>query len=62
MWWVGLGRSFWRDESGSFLEYLVPLLVVGLGAVPIVAGLNQSLQPVVENTQEQVLAFTESGY
>jgi hypothetical protein len=50
------------DETGGFLEYLVPLMIIGVGAVAIVAGILQALRPAAAHSQQRVTDLTGSGF
>lgn len=53
----------WRGERGSAIaEYLVVLMIIGVGAIAIVAGLVGALRTTHQSHLDRVSAIVQSGY
>ena len=58
MWWAAL-----RDERGAaWPEYLILLLIMGLGMIPVAAGIYKALGSTHQQTVQKVIDIVTSGY
>lgn len=56
-----LGK-FIRSEEGDLVEWLVGALILGLGLLPVIAGLAGALDQTAGQAEEVIKSIVESGY
>ncbi|MGI9951284.1 hypothetical protein V3F56_02890 [Moorellaceae bacterium AZ2] len=55
-------RSFIRSEEGDIIEWLVGALILGLGFLPIIAGIANALEQTASHVEDAIRDIVESGY
>ncbi|MGB9858593.1 MAG: hypothetical protein ACPLQP_01510 [Moorellaceae bacterium] len=54
--------QFIRSEEGDLVEWLVGALILGLGLLPVIAGLAGALDQTAGQAEEVIKSIIESGY
>lgn len=55
-------RRLWSERGSAVAEYLVALMIVGLGAIAIVAALVGALRATHQSEMQRVSDIVQSGY
>lgn len=54
--------AFIRSEEGDIVEWLVGALILGLGFLPVIAGIANALDQTASHAEDVIRDIVESGY
>lgn len=54
--------KFIKSEDGGIVEWLIGALIIGVGSIPVILGLMESLNVVSQAGGETIKSMIQSGY